>query len=261
MYNECGLLTVTIQSSYEIGLGGTTVIAKKTAMAAALSAGVMLLGGCGLMEQDSWTPQESAAISIDKDGVITEIIQETLDASYYDADELQNMVNSEVADYNAKNGEASVTVKEFAAEDGKVNLTMEYASAADYAEFNNTEFFYGSMISAQLEGYLFDVSYKKVDDGVVQGSTVSGSEVIKHMDDQVLILRAPVEVHLPGEVTFTSTNADVLASDVVDATGETDTSSEDELVLPSSAVYKTEKTTTFAEQAAASRVYIVFEME
>ena len=137
---------------------------------------------------------------------------------------------------------------------------MKYASAEDYEEFNNTEFYYGSMINAQLEGYLFDVNYKRVKDGVVEGSSVSGSEVIKEMAQQVLIVRAPLEVHVPGNVLYTSTNAEVLSSDVVNATGEQDEDEGATIVLPSSAVYKTEES-SFAEQTAANRVYIIFEME
>ncbi len=236
------------------------MIAKKMPIAAALMAGVLLLGGCEMLEQNKWTPQEPAAISIDKDGVVTEIIQETLDESYYDAEELQNMINSEVEDYNAENGEDTIVIKKLEAAEGKVSLTMEYASASDYAAFNNTEFYYDTIIGAQLSGYLFDVSFKKVSGGVVQGASVSGSEVIKRMDKQVLILRAPMEVRVPGDVLFTSTNAEVLAADVVNATGESDEEEDEGLVLPSNAVYKAEDDLSFAETTAANRVYIVFDM-
>lgn len=234
--------------------------AKKISVIAAAALGMMLLGGCEMLDQDTWEPQEPAAISIDKEGTITEIIQEKLDAAYYDAAELQNMVTSEVSDYNAQNGEDSVKVSKFEAADGSVKLTIEYASAKDYAQFNNVEFYYGSMINAQLEGYLFDVSYKKVRDGVVEGSSVSGSEVIKELAEQVLIVRAPLEVHVPGNVLYTSTNAEVLASDVVNATGKSSDEDEEGLVLPSNTVYRGEKA-TFAEEAAANRVYIIFEMD
>lgn len=236
------------------------MIAKKLPTAAALAAGAMLLGGCSLLEQNRWTPQETAAVSIDKDGTITEIVQETLDAAYYSAEELQNMITSEVADYNAAHGEDTVTVKEFEAEEGKVSLKMEYASAGDYAEFNNTEFYYGSMINAQLSGYLFDAAYKRVEDGVVQGQTVSGTEVIKEMDKEVLILRAPIEVRVPGDVLFTSANAEVLSANVVNATGEQEKEEDEGLLLPSNAVYRAEDDVTFEETMAANRVYIVFEM-
>lgn len=234
------------------------MLMRKTLAAAALFAGVSLLGGCDMLQQETWEPQESAAISIDEAGSITEIIQEKLDAAYYDAAELQTMIDKEVADYNSQHGENSITVKTYEAAEGSVKLIMEYATAEDYAAFNNVEFYYGSMINAQLEGYLFDVSYKKVRDGVVQGSEVSGSEVIRNMADTVLVVRAPLEVKVPGEVIYTSTNAEVLETSVVNATGEQEDEADEGLVLPSNAVYRGQEA-TFEEQAAANRVYIVFE--
>lgn len=234
------------------------MLMRKALAAAALFAGVSLLGGCDMLQQETWEPQESAAISIDEAGSITEIIQEKLDAAYYDAAELQTMIEKEVADYNSQHGENSITVKTYEAAEGSVKLIMEYATAEDYAAFNNVEFYYGSMINAQLEGYLFDVSYKKVRDGVVQGSEVSGSEVIRNMADTVLVVRAPLEVKVPGEVIYTSTNAEVLETSVVNATGEQEDEADEGLVLPSNAVYRGQEA-TFEEQAAANRVYIVFE--
>jgi hypothetical protein len=236
------------------------VIVKKLSLAAGLVAGVLLLGGCEQFGRTEWTPQESDAISIHTDGSITEIVKEELDADYYSADELEQMITTEVQAYNTKNGADSVTVTEFTVENGTVNLTMDYITAADYAQFNQTELYYGSMINAQLEGYLFDVSFKVVKDGVVQGDTVTGSEVIKSMDKNVLILRGPMEVKLPGDVLYTSDNADVLDSDVVNATGEHEEEEEQELVLPSNDVYRTGGDDhTLAEEKAARRVYIIFD--
>ena len=113
--------------------------------------------------------------------VITEYVQDTLDESYYSASELEKMITSDVADYNSKHGENTIQVKSYRRRrmTEKVHLVMEYATADDYALFNNVEFYSGSMINAQLEGYLFDGSFKKVKNGVVQGSAVSGSEVVK----------------------------------------------------------------------------------
>ena len=86
-------------------------------------------------------PQEDAAISTSEDGVITEYVQETLDESYCSASELEKMITSDVADYNSKHGENTIQVKSYeASDDGKVHLVMEYATANDYAVFNNVEF-------------------------------------------------------------------------------------------------------------------------
>lgn len=235
------------------------MLIKKIWAAAGLAAAVLLLGGCDQLQQEKWEPQESAAISIDEDGVITEIIQEKLDAAYYDAAELQSMIDREVAEYNSQYGADAVKVDTYEAAEGAVKLVMEYAAPEHYAAFNNVEFYYGSMLNAQMEGYLFDVSYKKVRGGVVQGSSVSGSEVIRNMADTVMVVRAPLEVKVPGEIRYTSTNADVLGDSVVNATGEQEAETDQGLVLPSNAVYKEAADVTLEEEAAANRVYIVFE--
>lgn len=236
------------------------VKAKKLSMLAVVISGVTLLGGCEMLNQEQWVPQEPNAISIAEDGTITEIVQEVLDESYYNITELQNMITTEVADYNAQNGENCVTVKTFENEGQAVKLEMVYASAKDYAAFNHVEFYYGSLINAQLEGYLFDVAYKKVRDGVVIGNSVSGSEVIREMDKEVMVVRAPLEVHVPGSVLYTSSNAEVLADNVIHATGKQKDQKEEGLVLPSNTVYVSESDETFDEVEAANRVYIIFEM-
>ncbi len=230
---------------------------KRILLLAALALGVVLLSGCELLEHDSWEPQESAAVSVAEDGSVTEIINDTLDAAYYNATELETMVQSEVAEYNAAHGEDTILVDRLETEEGKVSLVLKYASAKDYAAFNNTEFFYGTVISAQLEGYLFDVPYQKVEDGVVQSDRVDGSEVIRGLDKQVLILKAPQEVQVPGNILFTSVNAEVLSENVVNATGEAEEENV-ELVLPSNAVYRAEES-SFTERSNASRVYIIFD--
>ena len=153
---------------------------KKMGLLALLLFGALTLTGCELLG-DSWQPQEPDAVSIAEDGSVTETVKDTLDADYYNATELETMIQSEVAKYNESHGEDTIQVDKLETEEGNVNLVLKYASAKDYAEFNNTEFFYGTVISAQLEGYLFDVPYKKVEDGTVQGSAVEGSEVIRGM--------------------------------------------------------------------------------
>lgn len=218
----------------------------------AMALSAALLTGC-----ESWQPQEPAAVSIAADGSVTEIVKDTLDADYYNATELESMIQSEVAKYNESHGEDTIQVDTFETEGRNVSLVLKYASAKDYAEFNNTEFFYGTVISAQLEGYLFDVPYRKVEDGVVKGNAVDGSEVIREMDKQVLILKAPMEVQVPGDVLYMSANAEVIAPDVVNATGEQE-ETDAGLVLPSNAVYKGEEA-SFTERSDASRVYIVFD--
>ncbi|MCD7735565.1 MAG: hypothetical protein LUI07_01120 [Lachnospiraceae bacterium] len=232
--------------------------AKRRAVALLLGAAVTMAGGCNILEQqEAWTPQEADAISIASDGSVTEIVQETLDESYYDVAELESMINAEVSEYNSENGEDSVRIESFSSEGTAVTLELRYASPEDYAEFNNTEFYCGTIINAQLEGYLFDADFYRIKDGAISGGTVDTGTVFEDMSAQAVIVQASLEVHLEeGEVTFISSNAEMISSDTVNANGEQE--EEEVLVLPSSAVYG-EKETTYEEQKAANRVYILYE--
>ncbi len=234
--------------------------AKRTSMVSVLFAAVLLIGGCEQagLGQNGWTPQESDAISISAKGAVTEIISDTLDQSYYDETELENQITAEVDAYNQEHGEDSVTVRSFEAEDGSVTLKLRFAEASDYAAFNHVEFYSGSIINAQLEGYLFDTNFYKIKDGQVSGKEVDSSAILSDMSAQLLIVQAPMEVHVDGTVSYISTNAEILSSDTVNATGE---SLEDSaLELPSSDIYS-EKEITYTAQKSANRVYIIYDTE
>ncbi|MCD7744843.1 MAG: hypothetical protein LUI13_06150 [Lachnospiraceae bacterium] len=251
--------------------------AKRKAVAAALLAAVTLLGGCGMPDdlndlsgqlndlsgqlndwlggQEAWTPQESDAVSIASDGSVTEMMEDTLDQSYYDVTELESMITSEVAAYNAENGADSIKIESFEHDGTNVSITLWYASCEDYASFNNTEFYCGTMIGAQIEGYLFEADFSRVSEGELTGGTVDYTSVFEDMSAGVVIVQAPMEVHVEeGAVTFISTNAEMISADTVNANGEQE--EEEALVLPSSKIYEEE--TTYEEEKLANRVYIIY---
>lgn len=210
-----------------------------------LASAAALLAGCRMTGEEAWTPGENAAISIDRKGRVTEYLSEKLDQPYYSFDELKSMLDGEAAEYNAAHGAECVTVTLAEQEGSQVKLVITYASGEDYALFNNVEFYHGSIINAQLEGYLFGGAFKEIKDGVVVGEKVDGSEVFHDMADTVVIVQAPLEVQVPGDVCFTSSNADVIRSDVVAASG----ADEDETVSVVSG----------EDQEDPDRVYIIFE--
>lgn len=214
---------------------------------AVLISGIVLLSGCEKAEEEAWTPRESAAVSIGADGTVTEYLSEELDQSYYSFQELSSMLTSETASYNKEHGEGAVTVTKAEQSGNKAELVITYATGEDYAQFNNIEFYYGSMINAQLAGYLFDDTYHAVKDGVVQGEALSGSDVLKNMADMVVVVQAPLEVHVPGTVSFTSTSGTVISKSTVVA--ESENTAED----------ASAKTSEQEDENAAECVYIVFQ--
>ncbi len=217
----------------------------KKILAAVLCTAVMLLGGCSMIDQAMWNPEGDDAIRIASDGSVTEMVRDTLDQAYYSADELEKTITSSVEEYNQSHGEDSVKVASFKTEDADVTLKMEYASLDDYAAFNNLELYQGSMINAQLDGYLFDGSFFKIKNGEVSGKAVDSSAVFSDgMSSQVLIVQGPLEVCVDGKVTYISSNAQILSSDTVNASGKQEETSDGE---------------SYAEWKEANRVYIIYE--
>ncbi len=211
---------------------------RRKGLTAVLCATVLLLGGCSA-GGSAWTPQEPDAISVSSDGSVTEIVQETLDKSYYDAAELEEMIHSSVEAYNQKHNGDSVKIVSYKEDDGDVTLKLSYASTEDYAAFNNIEFYQGSIINAQMEGYLFDTSFYRIKDGKQSGDAVDSSAVFNDMSAEVVIVQAPLEVHVDGKVRYISTNAGAISASTVNASGETNEDS-------------------YAEQKKANRVYIIY---
>ena len=72
-----------------------------------LACGIFFLAGCGN------SVPEGNAISVDKKGTITSTITESFDKDFYDADELKEEIDSELADYNKTFAKDHISLKKF----------------------------------------------------------------------------------------------------------------------------------------------------
>ncbi|MCD7981691.1 MAG: hypothetical protein LUF32_05190 [Clostridiales bacterium] len=126
----------------------------KTKMAALFAAAALipLLSACGSADITENT------LELKKDGSIVEYTVEDFSASYYDADELESFVDTEVEAYLAEN-DGSIRVSRNEVEDQTAYLTIKYDSAETYADFNGIECFVGSIVQAQAAGYDFDLDF------------------------------------------------------------------------------------------------------
>lgn len=147
---------------------------------------------------------DTNTVSIDKKGTVTETIVEEFAQSYYDADELKEMIDQEVADYNAKAGENSVTVKTFEVEEGKVKLVRTYTSYEDYAALNHSEFFAGTVAEAYDAGYSFEDMVSP--DG---STTLTKQSVLENGESKIVICDVAGNVRVSGKITYISEDVEV----------------------------------------------------
>lgn len=233
--------------------------------AAVLLAVLSGLGGCGIMEDvESLVPEkaqnfETTTLVAYKDGTIRETVVDTLDESYYNSEDLKKMIDETVSAYCADNGEAAVVTDNFTVEENRVVLGMTYKSAADYAAYNNVYFFNGPMLQAQMDGYLFNHDFYKVEEGAAAQDKISAEEPLSHKEYSVLVTDASHVVRVPGEIRYVSANAKVQDAYTM-VPGEPEESTEQVLVLPSSAVYVQEKSSDeTAAEADRALIYILYD--
>lgn len=158
---------------------------------------LLLLCGC-LKEPDS------SLTTLEKDGTVTSVLVESFDASYYDEEELKQMILEESADYNRTTGKSAVSVEKVSVEDGIANVKMTYESAADFAAFNDCIFFDGTVQEALDAGYDLNLVLSSVKNAQ---ETAGFSDISAMSDARVLITDSTEPVKLPGKALYISESA------------------------------------------------------
>lgn len=189
--------------------------------AAAVIMAAFLLTGCSMLDQivgadawKDWAP-DSTSLQVYGDGAVTETIYDQLDQSWYTGDELQDMIARSMNEYNAANGDGALNVTEYSDEGGAVKVKLVYRTGADYARYNNVVFFSGSMLDAQIEGYLFSGSFSSVEGSDIKEEGLDASVPLSHKEYQVVISDGDHVIQVPGEVRYVSSGASVVNSHVV----------------------------------------------
>ncbi len=113
---------------------------------------LFVLYGCGSEES------LSTSVSIDKKGQVTNVVCEDFEQDYYDISELSDMATNEISSYNSECLSEKVSLESLeSVNDGSyVKMVVTYKSVNDYASYNKTSLFYGTVQDALDRGY--DVS-------------------------------------------------------------------------------------------------------
>lgn len=160
------------------------------------------LTGCSSLA--GFSPEVSG-ISVSKNGKITEVVKESFDASYYNEEELQSEIESEIAEYNSNHTEKAVKKKSLKVQDGEAQMRLVYESYQDYAGFNNVGFYVGDINGAIQAGYAFSGSFLPVNDGkAAEGSNVWGSSLMSGKNYKTIVVNEPLLVDVPGTICYVS---------------------------------------------------------
>lgn len=179
------------------------------------------LTGCSILA--GFSPEVSG-VSVSKNGRITEVVRESFDASYYNEEELQSQIESEISDYNSSHDDKSVKKKSLKVENGEAQLRMVYDSYQDYAQFNHVGFYVGDINGAIQAGYAFEGSFLPVSDGkTADGSSIWGSSLMSGKNYKTIVVNEALLVDVPGTICYVSEGVKVTGKSEA-VTENTDTS-------------------------------------
>ncbi len=163
---------------------------------------MIIAGGCA----ESFSA-DSDLVYVQKKGRIMGANVAAFDKEYYDEAELSDFINKSVDDYVASSGDGTISVDEFAVEDGVAHVYLEYAGYEDYADFNGVEFYAGSVLDAMAEGY-------DIPDGltpVTEKDTAWDAE-----SNKIVIIGQQTGVRVDGTILFVSQNVEVTGKNTAD---------------------------------------------
>ena len=179
------------------------------------------LTGCSILA--GFSPEVSG-VSVSKNGRITEVVRESFDASYYNEEELQSQIESEISDYNSSHGDKAVKKKSLEVKDGEAQMRLVYDSYQNYAGFNHVDFYVGDINGAIQAGYAFEGSFLPVSDGkTADGSSIWGSSLMSGKNYKTIVVNEALLVDVPGTICYVSEGVKVTGKSEA-ATENTDTS-------------------------------------
>ncbi len=163
---------------------------------------MLTMVSCGSMKSGA----DGTSVSLDKNGTVQSNIRESFEESYYDEDELLQMILTQAASYNRKAGSGSIAVEKVEVKDGVAEVQMTYAKAKDYASFNKMVFFVGNAKEADQEGYELNVVLSGVKN---PQETVGKGDILAMEDEMLLITDAADTIKLDGKALYVSENVTV----------------------------------------------------
>ena len=160
---------------------------------------------CGCTEKKIQT--NTTTVFVNKDGSITDAIVEEFTAGYYDAAELQTMTNKELTAYNQTTGDVnSAVLAQYEVADGLAKVFIDFKTAQDYAAFNETDCFFGTIEDAYAAGYDLDVKLKSV----TGDETLDKNAILEKGKYKLLILEEHVDVITYKKILYKSANVDIV---------------------------------------------------
>jgi hypothetical protein len=165
---------------------------------------MLAVGGCG-----SKFSADQDTVYIQKKGAIKGANVADFDKDYYDETELSDFITETVDSYVAKAGQGTVEIQEFAVENQRAHVYLNYASAEDYADFNGVTFYAGTVLEAEAAAYEMPDDFTAVTDKDTTWDALG---------NKIVIIGQQTSVRVDGTILFVSGNVEVSGKNTADVT-------------------------------------------
>lgn len=181
--------------------------------AAALATVFVFLNATACGAGDSEADFDRSTIQVQKDGKVRATEVDVLDKSVYSFEELKEMAQETVDDYNSKgNGKVTLESVELLDEEtDTVRMVLDYESTADYVSFNtpvsnSAVLFFGTVSDAMAAGYSM-VDMWEAEPSKTDPELVSRKEIEAMGDKRILITSEKGQVCVPDKIAYIGDNA------------------------------------------------------
>lgn len=171
---------------------------------------MLLLIGCGTNQQTI----SQNFIEIDNYGLVNVVLNESFEESYYDLNELNQMVNDELTTYNSIHGVDSIVLKDSKLENGIVSLNLEFSGAEDYNEYMSDSVYIGNINGAYLQGYDFNRALCVAGN---EEAIIGKNDLLNMADSKVIVVDGLYTVRCPSKIMYYSQNMRLIDSYTVES--------------------------------------------
>ena len=158
---------------------------------------VCLFSGCGA----NYNATEDTVFLL-KNGKVVSTDVEDFDTDTYSKEDLEKFVDEAVEAYNSEHGKNTIEKKKLKVENETAVLTLEYASAEDYASFSGDELFAGSIAESLTAGYKYDTEFASLEGK--QPQFCEASDILEQDGLKVVVFRGDANINVAGKIVYAS---------------------------------------------------------
>ena len=162
----------------------------------------VLLAGCG----SGGSAESETTLGFKKNGQVVHTIVEDFSADYYDLDELETDVKSQIEEYNTRVGSDRISLDSSELEDGTLTMVMTFQGAEDYSSFYRQALFCGTVKAAFEAGYDLDIELNSAQE---EGTTINKQDILDMGERHIIVVREAIHLKPYADILYASGDVEV----------------------------------------------------